>query len=153
MTKSFQLIVLLALVLLASCLGVILGQKYMHEGAHPHSESPEWHMVLHHKLSITSEQEAKLHPLEDEYARKKKKLKEEMRLANMQLADALKKDQAYSSQVQASVDKIHQVMGEMQKQTIKHLLEMRPILDDEQNKKLEQLITNALYENTNNSGQ
>lgn len=153
MTKSYQFILLLALILAASCIGVVLGQKYVVETSYSHSESSEWHKVLHQKLSITNEQEIKLHALEEEYEDKKNKLKKQMHLANMKLADALKKDKSYSLNVQASVDEIHHVMGEMQKQTIKHLLEMRPILDKEQNDKLEQLITNALYENTDNTAQ
>ena len=65
----------------------------------------------------------------------------------MELANNIGEDRSYSENVQKSVDKIHKAMGGLQKLTLEHLFEMRPILSDEQNQKLEQMITDALYEN------
>ena len=71
-----------------------------------------------------------------------------MSVANMELADAISRDKSYSKDVQNSVDKIHNAMGEMQKTTLEHLFEMQNILDEKQNEKLIDMITNSLYDNT-----
>lgn len=124
-----------------------LGQHFM-TMPHVHTrDSSGWHQVLHEKLHITPEQDAKLDDIEKRYRQRRQYLEEQMRLANMELAEAIKADKAFSPRVQAATDKIHHAMGELQKATLEHLFEMRPILTDEQNRKLEQMVTDALYEN------
>lgn len=128
--------------------GLYLGQHFMQRPHEHHArDSGSWHHVLHDKLHITQEQEAKLVDIEKRYLQRRQYLEEQMRLANMELADAIKADKSFSPKVQAATDKIHHAMGELQKSTLEHLFEMRPILTDEQNRKLEQMVTDALYEN------
>ena len=150
MKKRYLNAVLFIVVLLAVAFcGLFLGQRHMHnkmKDMHVDSTSA-WHNVLHEKLHLTAEQETYFKNLEKEYLQSKLQLKEKMRRANMKLADALREDQAYTPRVQEAVDEVHHVMGNMQKHTIKHLLSMRPILTKEQNAELEQLVTDALYQN------
>ena len=105
------------------------------------------HSYFHDRLDITSEQEKKLADIERRYRQSRQLLEETMRLANMELADAIKKHQSYSPEVQQSVDKIHKAMGGLQKTALEHLFEMQTVLTHKQNEKLNQLITDALYEN------
>lgn len=128
--------------------GLYLGQHFMRMPHDHHTrDSGSWHQALHDKLHITSEQETKLADIEKRYRQRHQYLEEQMRLANMELADAIKADKSFSPKVQAATDKIHHAMGELQKATLEHLFEMRPTLTDEQNRKLEQMVTDALYEN------
>lgn len=138
--------VFLLILLSAAFGGLYLGQHFMNP-PHMHTrDSGGWHQLLHDKLHITPEQDTKLEKIEKHYRQRRQYLEEHLRLANMELADAIKADKAYSPRVQAATDKIHMAMGELQKSTLEHLFEMRPILTDEQNRKLEQMVTDALYE-------
>tara|TARA_R110000868_G_scaffold411035_1_gene701463 strand:- start:37811 stop:38260 length:450 start_codon:yes stop_codon:yes gene_type:complete len=144
--RYLNALLFLVLVVGISFVGFYLGKNMMHQGEHPHSNATEWHTLLHRQLDLTNQQELELAKLEKVYLQHKKQLKIEMHNANKKLADALSADKSYSSNVQTSVDEIHHIMGEIQKKTIQHLLEIRPILTPEQNIKLEQMITDALYQ-------
>lgn len=137
------------LIVLATAFGSLyLGQHFMQGPQEHHSrDAGSWHQVLHDRLHITQEQEVELVDIEKRYRQRRQYLEEQMRLANMELADAIKADKSFSPRVQAATDKIHQAMGELQKATLEHLFEMHPVLTDEQNSKLEQMVTDALYEN------
>ncbi len=140
--------VFILIVLAVAFGGLYLGQHIMQMPHEHHTrDSGSWHQTLHDKLHITKEQEAKLADIEKRYRQRRQYLEEQMHLANMELADAIKADKSFSPKVQAATDKIHHAMGELQKATLEHLFEMRPILSDEQNRKLEQMVTDALYEN------
>jgi len=136
------------ILLLVAFGGQYVGKHFMHSHEHEHhANSSDWHQALHDHLDITPKQYEKLEETESRYRQRRLYLEEKMRLANMELAEAIKADKSMSSRVQEATDKIHHAMGELQKTTLEHLFEMRPILTDEQNKKLEQMVTNALYEN------
>lgn len=139
----------LLIVLAVAFTGQYIGTHYMqgHDDHNHHTDSAGWHKVLHDRLHITAEQDKQLIDTEKRYRQHRQYLEEQMHLANMELAEAIKADKSFSPNVQAATDKIHQAMGELQKATLEHLFEMRPILTDEQNKKLEQMVTDALYEN------
>jgi len=127
--------------------GLYIGQHFIGQPRDHHADSAGWHRMLHEKLQVTPEQITRLDEMEKRYQQRRRVLEEQLRLANMELADAIKADKSFSPRVQAATDKIHRVMGELQKATLEHLFEMRPILTDEQNRKLEQMVTDALYEN------
>jgi Spy/CpxP family protein refolding chaperone len=149
MKKRYVNATFFILIVLATAFGgLYLGQSAMQDNhVHQNSESADWHQLLHKKLQISAEQDAQLSEIEKHYRQQKQYLEEQMRLANMELAEAIKADKSFSPKVQAATDKIHHVMGGLQKTTLEHLFEMQPILTDEQNRKLEQMITDALYEN------
>lgn len=138
--------VFLLIVLATAFGGLYLGQHFINPPHVHNRDSGSWHQVLHDKLHITPEQDAKLADIEKSYRQRRQYLEEQMQLANMELAEAIKADKSFSPRVQAATDKIHHAMGELQKATLEHLFEMRPVLTDEQNRKLEQMVTDALYE-------
>lgn len=138
---------LILIVLVMGFAALYSGQQYM-AGHHRYSgHGYDMHHYLHSQLQITEQQDQQLTEIEQQFSQRKQYLEETIRLANMELADALKKNGSYSAEVQQAVDKIHNAMGELQKATLEHLFKMEPILTQEQNKKLKRLITNALYEN------
>ena len=143
--NAFILILLVVVVAFAT---LYAGQRYMYGNHHRYSgHGYDMHQYLHNQLHITHDQEEKLMKIEENFSQRKQYLEETMRLANMELAEAIKKSDPYSPEVQQAVDKIHNAMGDMQKSTLEHLFEMQPILNEEQNKKLKRLITEALYDN------
>ena len=70
-----------------------------------------------------------------------------MKLANLELAEAIKSADYSSSEVQKVVDKIHAAMGKLQKLTLQHLTDMQSVLSDEQNRILEEKVVEQLYRN------
>jgi Spy/CpxP family protein refolding chaperone len=148
MKRRYVNATLFLLIVLATAFGgLYLGQHFMPKPhVHQIQSASSWHQILHDKLHITPEQDVRLEEIERHYRQRRQYLEEQMRLTNMELAEAIKADKSFSPKVQAATDKIHHAMGELQKATLEHLFEMRPILTDEQNRKLEQMVTDALYE-------
>jgi Spy/CpxP family protein refolding chaperone len=134
-------------VLAVAFAAMFFGQHYI---SMPHDfarHSGDTHSYLHEQLNITQEQDIKLQDSESDYQKRKLRLQETIRLANMELADAIHENPSFTPAVQQAVDKIHNAMGQLQKASLDHLFQMQPILTDDQNKKLKKLITEALYDN------
>lgn len=125
--------------------GLYIGQNVLHfNNTVSENSTRHWHQIFHEKLEITEVQSLKLSPIEEKFETKRKALERQIELANKELAEAIKKDKSLSLNVEKATSKIHQAMGELQKVTLEHLFEMQPILTDQQNRKLEQMITDAL---------
>ncbi len=112
----------------------------------PPIDSSDAHEWLHRELHITPAQHKALEPIEAQFADKERMHREQMRAANRQLAAALYKGDPNSPEIAAAVHQIHLHMGELQKDSIEHLFEMRSVLTPEQNEKLMQLAEKALEE-------
>jgi hypothetical protein len=67
-----------------------------------------------------------------------------MRAANADLARELARDHAYTPGVQRAVDRFHTAMGDLQKQTILHVLAMRAVLTTEQADAFDKAVSKAL---------
>lgn len=110
----------------------------------PSTASTDAHDWLHKELRVTDAQHKALEPIEARYAARERALREKMRQANLALAGAIAKSKDYSQEVAASVEKVHQHMGELQKTSLEHLFEMRTVLTPEQGERLFQLAHDAL---------
>ncbi|MBO6548531.1 MAG: periplasmic heavy metal sensor [Rhizobiales bacterium] len=143
--RYFNAIIFLLLFLVTAFTGLYIGQNYLHfETRGRDAHSGHWHQKFHEKLNITSDQAKKLLKIEDSFSNKRKALEKRIYLANRELAQAIKKDKNFSLQVQQATNKIHEAMGELQKATLQHFFEMRPILTENQNLKLEKMVSDAL---------
>lgn len=107
------------------------------------SES-ELHSFLHHELKLDRAQEAKVEAIEARFAVRKKALELDMRAANARLAEAIEAEHGYGPKVTAAVDHVHHVMGEMQKETLEHLFEMRAIMNPDQARRFDKTVVKAL---------
>ncbi len=146
MKRRYFSSLLLSIIVLVVGLGAMyISQRYAGHDA------VDTHRYLHEKLNLTPEQDKQLEEIEVKYQKRKLRLEETIRLANRELADAINENPSFSPKVQQAIDKIHNAMGELQKLSLEHLFEMRPILTPEQNKQLNTLITDALYENAHSS--
>lgn len=146
--RYINALLLILIVLAVAFTALFIGQRYFyHHHHHANHAAVDMHNYFHNQLGITAKQDTKLSRIEKHYNKKRQRLEETIRLANGELADAIKNTRSYSSEVQQAVDKIQKAMGELQESTLKHLFEMEAVLTDEQNLKFQQLITDALYEN------
>jgi len=134
----------LALSLGAAGLGAWGGATYAMR--HVHAAHPPMHAVLHEQLQLTPDQTRRIEGLETAYAARRSALEGQMRQANAELAAALSDDHAYTPRVQQAVDHFHHAMGELQKQTILHVLAMRGVLTPAQTAIFDKTVARALLQ-------
>jgi len=141
---SRGLLLTLVLTMLAGALGAWGAARYVES----RRAQPSLHEFVHREMGLTPEQEAKLERLEQAFAVRRRVREAELRSANAELAAAIQARHEYSPEVQASVERFHHAMGELQKETIVHVLEMRRVLTPEQAAKFDARVAEALTEPT-----
>jgi Spy/CpxP family protein refolding chaperone len=143
-TTARSILLTLALCLLASGLAAWGGASYaMRRAAERHEPL---HALVHEQLQLSAAQEQRIEALETAYGVRRHALEAQMRAANAELSDALAQDHAYSPKVQRAVDHLHLAMGELQKQTILHVLAMRAVLTPAQTVTFDRTIARALVQ-------
>lgn len=133
---------LVALVAFAAALAAVLVARAWMTPA-PRVES-EVHALLHKRLTLDPAQEARIHALETSFAKRRATLEAEMRADNRRLADAIAAEHGYGPKVGAAVDRSHHVMGELQKETLRHIFAMRGVLRPDQAARFDAAIVKAL---------
>ena len=88
--------------------------------------------LLHHELNLTSDQNTRIEALEASFADTRKKLEDEMRAANRDLAQALLAEPEYGPRAQSAIARFHAAESGLQEETVKHVLAMRKVLTPEQ---------------------
>jgi hypothetical protein len=139
LVRSLALTVVLSA--LAAAAGAFGGARYVLSHVH---HAPPLHEVVHEKLNLTAEQQRRIAGLEQSYAVRHKALEAEMRAANVDLARAIQQSHAYSPEVRRAVDRFHMAMGELQKETILHVLAMRQVLTADQAAVFDRTVSEAL---------
>lgn len=139
---SRGLILTLILTLLAAIGGTWIGARYVYG----QRQQPSLHEFVHDELRLTAEQKLRLEVLEQDFAVCRRAREAELRAANAELARAIQARHEYSPQVQAAVERFHDAMGELQKETILHVLAMRTVLTPDQAARFDRRIGEALTE-------
>ena len=141
---SRGLILTLVLTILAAIGGTWIGARTIYAQHH----QPSLHEFVHEELKLTTDQTQRLEGLEQDFAVKRSTREAELRAANAELARAIQARHEYSNEVQAAVERFHQAMGELQKETILHVLAMRTVLTPDQAIQFDKRIAEALTEQT-----
>jgi Spy/CpxP family protein refolding chaperone len=100
--------------------------------------------LIHERLHLSSEQERQLTALEADFAKRRQDLETQMRAANRDIATAITVRHRYDDEAQASVDRLHRAMMQLQQATIEHVLAMRELLTPDQAREFDQTIDQAL---------
>lgn len=145
MTRPAWLALLIVVAFTAAFAGTFLGQKLLNNGR---QSETELHALLHGDLDLDAAQSAKIEAIEQRFAIRRKVLELDMRAANAHLAKAMEAEHGYGPEVTAAVDHTHHVMGEMQKETLEHLFEMRSVLRPDQAAAFDRAVTKALAPDT-----
>lgn len=141
MKRSAWLGLVALVAFIAALAGTWLGQ---HLFIDERQSETELHAFLHDDLDLDARQSRQIEAIERRFATRRKVLELEMQAANAHLADAMKTEHGYGREVSAAVDHTHHVMGEMQKETLEHLFEMRSVLRPDQAEAFDQAVTKAL---------
>lgn len=137
-SRGAVLTVVLALV--AGLAGGWLGAGRI--GSRPSERSV--HEIVHHELRLSPDQNRSLEALELDFAVRRKAREAELRAANAQLAEAIQARHTYSPEVEVAVERFHAAMGELQKDTVRHVLAMRTLLTPEQAAIFDRRVSEAL---------
>lgn len=145
MSWGKRLILIATVAFLAAIGGTFAGRMFF---APQRQSETELHALLHKELKLDAAQEAKIEAIEQRFATRRKTLELEMRAANAHLAEAIQAEHGYGPEVTAAIDHTHQVMGEMQKETLEHLFAMRAVLKPEQAALFDRTVVKALTPET-----
>ncbi|MBW8815358.1 MAG: periplasmic heavy metal sensor [Caulobacterales bacterium] len=143
MSLARSLLLTIVLSALAAGAGAYGGAEYMLARMR---HAPPLHQLVHDKLDLTPAQTQRIEGLEQAYAARRQTLEAEMRAANADLARAIQQSHAYSPQVQQAIDRFHHAMGELQKESILHVLAMRQVLTPRQAAVFDATVSKALTE-------
>lgn len=141
MTPSRRLLVVGLIAFLAAVAGVFVGRALVDA---PRANETELHAMLHRELKLSAGQQQKLRPIEAQFAARREALELEMRAANIRLARAIEAEHGYGPQVTKAIDETHEVMGDLQKETLQHLFAMRGVLDRDQAAMFDRVVVEAL---------
>lgn len=134
-------LVVAVIAFLAAIAGVGMGRLLIPA---PEAKGSQLHELLHHDLKLDPGQQAKLDALEQRFALRRQALELEMRADNARLADAIEAEHGNGPRVSAAVDRSHQAMGELQKETLAHIFAMRQILRPDQTALFDRAVVKAL---------
>lgn len=141
MAPSRRLLIVGLIAFLAALAGVFVGRALVDA---PRANETELHRMLHRELTLSPGQEQRLGPIEARFKARREALEREMRAANVALAQAIEAEHGYGPQVTAAIDHTHEVMGDLQKETLQHLFAMRGILDRDQAAVFDKVVVEAL---------
>ena len=141
MRSAWRIGLIAVIAFVAAVVGVYAARTFSEQ---PRKSESELHTFLHTELKLDAAQEAKVEAIEARFAVRKKALQLDMRAANARLAEAIEAEHGYGPKVTAAVDHVHHVMGEMQKETLEHLFEMRAVMNPDQARRFDKTVVKAL---------
>jgi Spy/CpxP family protein refolding chaperone len=107
------------------------GESHAHDHAHT-----DLHAWMHEHLDITPEQHEKLEPLETEFENLRVKLKDEVRLADVALAQTIRDPKMNEAAMNEALERLNKAQGALQKATLDHFFVMKRYLRPAQAAKL-----------------
>ncbi|PCJ00694.1 MAG: hypothetical protein COB14_04285 [Alphaproteobacteria bacterium] len=140
-----QIIFFVMVIICVGFCGVWIGQQTTLPS--DYGNSGNMHALFHEKLNVSDAQEAKIVDIEKEFERLQILYNGQMKMANLELAQAIKEGGYESPDIENIVHKIHRAMGSLQALSLKHLADVGEILDPEQNQKLQEMVIEQLYRN------
>lgn len=110
---------------------------HRHGESHAHDHAPtDLHAWMHEHLDITPEQHEKLEPLEAEFEKLRLKLKDDVRRADVALAQTIREPKVDEAAMNAALERLNKAQGALQKATLDHFFVMKRYLRPAQAAKL-----------------
>jgi hypothetical protein len=134
-----SLLVTLALALVAGAGGALIGLNLQRA-----PDETALHDRLHDRLELSAAQEGSFEAEEADFAARKRDFAQRIGAANAELATAIRTTGRDGPQVQRAIERVHQVLGDHQKETVAHVFRMRSQLTPEQTERFDKIIAEAL---------
>lgn len=138
-SSSRSLLVTLLLALLAGAAGAII---WLSLQVAP--DQTALHDRLHDQLDLSAAQERSFEAEEAAFAERKRAFARRIRAENGELAAAIRKTGRDGPEVQRAIERIHDVLGDHQKETVTHVFRMRSALNASQTQRFDAIVTEAL---------
>ena len=133
-----------ALVILTAIAGMVGGWFGVRYGLTQARPAPALDEMLHRNLHLSSFQDRQIGKLEADFAHRRQALDGEMRAANRDLARAIATEHAYGPDAERAIGRFHAAMGELQKETVVHIMAMRQMLTADQAAQFDKSVTESL---------
>jgi hypothetical protein len=140
--RDFRRTLLVALIAFAAALGGVVAGRALIPAQAPVEN--ELHDLLHKELELDAGQHARITQIESRFAVRRQALELELRADNARLAEAIEAEHGYGPRVGAAVDRSHQAMGQLQKETLEHIFAMRGVLRPDQAARFDAAVVRAL---------
>lgn len=146
MTNGARILLVVLIAFVSALGGVFVGRQLIPVKA---PVETELHALLHRQLDLDPQQLTAIEEIEERFAMRRQALELEMRADNARLAAAIQAEQGFGPQVAAAVDHSHQIMGQLQKETLEHIFEMRAVLRPDQTQRFDEAVARALTTSEN----
>ena len=95
-------------------------------------------------VGLDDVQKDKINAIERHFARQRTSLRARIAMADSELADALVVEMTLGPRVEASIEQLKATVGELQRQTVAYVLELRAVLTEEQQMVFDEKVVAAL---------
>jgi nickel and cobalt resistance protein CnrR len=137
-----SLVITLALALLAGIVGAVIGTQFT-SSSRTNADNG-LHGLLHDNLDLTEAQDRGIAAEEALFRGRRKALEQRVKNANAELARAIRTTKRDGPEVQSAIDRVHDALGDYQKETVAHIFRMRSVLTPAQAEKFDRAIADAL---------
>jgi Spy/CpxP family protein refolding chaperone len=128
-----NLLITVAVALLAGGIGGWMGaQKALDSDAQSLPLRQTVLEIVRGDLKLTPDQAKEIQAIENKYNGQRATLRDDVAAANRELADALMADMAFGREAQAATNHVEQGLGQLQRATVLYVLEVRDVLNPEQ---------------------
>ena len=102
------------------------------------------YQMVHQDLSLTAMQSRKIDEIEARYAHRRNELRAQIGSSNAELGEALANEMALGTAASRALEHLQQSMGDLQRETILYVLEVRSVLTPKQQQVLDQKVFESL---------
>jgi hypothetical protein len=95
-------------------------------------------------VGLTPEQKDQLNRIEERYAHQRTQRRTRIAAANVELANALAEEMSYGPLAEASIEHLKSEVGELQKDTVLYVLDLRAVLTPQQRVVFDEKVVAAL---------
>ena len=143
-----NLIITVVLAGLAAFAGTRLGAQHLNAA----SEAPRSKLLLresvyqmvHKDMKLTADQQRRIDDIEGRYNHRRDVLRAQITSSNAELGEALANEMALGTAAQRALERLQTAMGDLQKETILYVLEVRATLTPQQQQVLDQKVFESL---------
>jgi Spy/CpxP family protein refolding chaperone len=141
------LLLTLVIALAAGFIGAMIGVRGAHS-AHPSMPQGTVRQsvdgLLERDFKLTSDQKAKIQTIDEAFVRKHNLIWADIRRSNAELAGAVANDMTLNANAKTAIGQIESSVGELHTESILYVLDVRKVLNPDQQKRFDEYIVMAL---------
>jgi Spy/CpxP family protein refolding chaperone len=131
----------------AAYVGTRLGEQQLKPAEAPRARlllRDSVYQMVHQDLKLTDDQKRKIDEIEARYAHRRNALRAQIGSANAELGEALANEMALGTAASRALEHLQGSMGDLQRETILYVLEVRSVLTPPEQQVLDQKVFESL---------